>query len=67
LLAELAEVLNRPKLQVILARSETDPEQTLGELRRLAEIVESAAAASTGQPRSSRSSILPKPVTRIGG
>jgi putative PIN family toxin of toxin-antitoxin system len=40
LLAELAEVLNRPKFQVILARSETDPEQTLGELRRLAEILE---------------------------
>ena len=40
LLAELAEVLNRPKFQVILARSETDPEQTLGELRRLAEIID---------------------------
>jgi putative PIN family toxin of toxin-antitoxin system len=39
LLAELAEVLNRPKFQVILARSETDPEQTLAELRRLAEII----------------------------
>ena len=39
LLAELAEVMNRPKFQVILARSETDPEQTLGELRRLAEII----------------------------
>jgi putative PIN family toxin of toxin-antitoxin system len=40
LLAELAEVLNRPKFQVILALSETDPEQTLGELRRLAEILD---------------------------
>jgi len=39
LLAELAEVMNRPKFQVILARSKTDPERTLGELRRLAEIV----------------------------
>jgi putative PIN family toxin of toxin-antitoxin system len=40
LLAELAEVMNRPKFQVILARSETDPEQTLAELRRLAEIMD---------------------------
>jgi putative PIN family toxin of toxin-antitoxin system len=40
LLAELAEVMNRPKFQVILARSKTDPERTLGELRRLAEIVD---------------------------
>jgi putative PIN family toxin of toxin-antitoxin system len=40
LLAELAEVLTRPKFQVILARSETDPEQTLVELRRLAEIID---------------------------
>ena len=39
LLAELAEVMNRPKFQVILARANTDPEQTLGELRRLAEII----------------------------
>jgi hypothetical protein len=30
-LAELAEVMNRPKFQVILARSKTDPERTLGE------------------------------------
>jgi len=40
LLAELAEVMNRPKFQVILAGSKTDPEQTLVELRRLAEIVD---------------------------
>jgi len=40
LLAELAEVMNRPKFQVILARSKTDPERTLGERRRLAEIVD---------------------------
>ena len=35
LLAELAGVMNRPKFQVILARSKTDPERTLGD--RLAE------------------------------
>jgi putative PIN family toxin of toxin-antitoxin system len=40
LLAELAEVMNRLKFQVILARSDTDPEQTLGELRRLTEIID---------------------------
>jgi putative PIN family toxin of toxin-antitoxin system len=40
LLAELAEVVNRPKFQVIVARSNTDPEQMLGELRRLAEIID---------------------------
>lgn len=40
LLAELAEVLNRPKFQLILARSNTDPDQTLGELRGLAEIID---------------------------
>ena len=40
LLAELAEVMNRPKFQVILAGSKTDPEQTLVKLRRLAEIVD---------------------------
>ena len=40
LLAELAEVMNRPKFQVILARSNTDPKRTLGELRRLAEIID---------------------------
>ena len=40
LLAELAEVMNRPKFQLILARSSTDPDQTLGELRWLAEIID---------------------------
>ena len=40
LLAELAEVMNRPKFRAILARSSTDPERALGELRRLAEIVD---------------------------
>jgi putative PIN family toxin of toxin-antitoxin system len=40
LLAELAEVMNRPKFRAILARSATDPERALGELRRLAEIVD---------------------------
>jgi uncharacterized protein len=40
LLAELAEVMNRPTFQAILVRSNTDPEQTLGELRRLAEIID---------------------------
>jgi putative PIN family toxin of toxin-antitoxin system len=40
LLAELAEVMNRPKFQAILVRSNTDPDQTLGELRRLVEIID---------------------------
>ena len=40
LLAELAEVMNRPKFRAILARSSTDHERALGELRRLAEIVD---------------------------
>jgi putative PIN family toxin of toxin-antitoxin system len=40
LLAELAEVMNRPKFQAILARSNTDPERTLDDLRRLAEIID---------------------------
>ena len=31
LLAELAEVMNRPKFELILARSNTDPDQTLGD------------------------------------
>jgi len=48
LLAELAEVMNRPKFQAILVRSNTDSEQTLGELRRLAGDYRSAAAAGTG-------------------
>jgi putative PIN family toxin of toxin-antitoxin system len=40
LLAELGEVMDRPKFQVILARSDTDPERMLGELRRLVEIID---------------------------
>lgn len=40
LLAELGEVIHRPKFNAILARSRIDPEQMLGELRRLAEIVD---------------------------
>lgn len=39
LLAELAEVLYRPKFQAILGRSNTDPEQTLADPRRLVEII----------------------------
>ena len=38
LLAEIAEVLNRPKFRAILNRSNTDPEQTLAVLRQLTEI-----------------------------
>jgi len=37
LLAELDEVIRRPKFHAILARSRTDPDRTLAELRRLAE------------------------------
>jgi putative PIN family toxin of toxin-antitoxin system len=40
LLAELAEVMNRPKFEEILARSNTDAQRTLDELRRLAEIID---------------------------
>ena len=40
LLAELAGVMNQPKFQAILARSDTDTERMLGELRRLAEIID---------------------------
>ena len=40
LLAELAEVMDRPKFRTILARSSTDPERALGEVRRLAEIID---------------------------
>lgn len=40
LLGELDEVVRRPKFQAVLARSRTDPERLLGELRRLAEIVD---------------------------
>jgi putative PIN family toxin of toxin-antitoxin system len=40
LLAELAEVLNRPKFQAILDRSNIDPEQMLAELQRVVEIID---------------------------
>ena len=50
LLAELAEVMNRPKFKAIVARSNVDPERTLGALRRLAEIIDPPA--------------LPAPVSR---
>ncbi len=40
LLAELGEVIRRPKFAAILGRSRTEPEQMLSELRRLAEIVD---------------------------
>jgi putative PIN family toxin of toxin-antitoxin system len=40
LLADLAEVIARAKFAAILARSSTNPERTLAELRRLAEIVD---------------------------
>jgi uncharacterized protein len=40
LLAELADVMNRPKFRPILARSNTDPDRTLIELQMLAEIID---------------------------
>jgi putative PIN family toxin of toxin-antitoxin system len=40
LLAELAEVINRPKFAAVLNRSTIDPERMLSELRRLAEIID---------------------------
>ncbi len=40
LLAELAEVIARPKFRAILARSATDPALVLGELRRLADVID---------------------------
>jgi putative PIN family toxin of toxin-antitoxin system len=40
LLAELAEVMNRPKFEEILARSNTDPQRMLDELQRMAEIID---------------------------
>lgn len=39
LLAELAEVLGRAKFDAILQRSKTEREQTLAEVRRLAEVI----------------------------
>jgi putative PIN family toxin of toxin-antitoxin system len=38
LLAELGDVIRRPKFQTILSRSHTDPERMLSGLRQLAEI-----------------------------
>jgi putative PIN family toxin of toxin-antitoxin system len=40
LLAEFAEVMNRPKFEAVLIGSTTDPERMLSELRRLAEIID---------------------------
>ena len=40
LLAELGDVIRRPKFQTILSRSHTDPERMLSGLRQLAEIVD---------------------------
>ena len=40
LLAELAEVINRPKFKPVLARSNTNPERMLAEVRLLAEVVD---------------------------
>jgi putative PIN family toxin of toxin-antitoxin system len=40
LLAELAEVIHRSKFQAILARTNTNPERMLMELRQLAEIID---------------------------
>jgi putative PIN family toxin of toxin-antitoxin system len=40
LLAELDQVVRRPKFHAILARSRTDSERMLGEVRRLAEIID---------------------------
>jgi putative PIN family toxin of toxin-antitoxin system len=40
LLTELAAVIARPKFQLVLARSSTNAEQMLADLRRLAEIVD---------------------------
>lgn len=50
LLAELAEVLGRPKFSAILERSNTSQERVLSELQKLAEIISPAA--------------LPRPVCR---
>jgi putative PIN family toxin of toxin-antitoxin system len=40
LIAELTEIIARPKFQPVLARSQTDPDQLLSELYRLAELIE---------------------------
>ena len=52
LLAELADVIGRPKFDTILARTHTSRERTLAEVRRLAEVVDPPPAAATGVPRS---------------
>lgn len=46
LLAEFAEAIRRPKVRTVLARARTDPERALGELRRLAELVDPPALAA---------------------
>jgi putative PIN family toxin of toxin-antitoxin system len=40
LLAEFAEVMNRPRFEAVLIRFATDPERMSGELGRLAEIID---------------------------
>jgi putative PIN family toxin of toxin-antitoxin system len=40
LLAELAEVMRRPKFRLVLERSRTDLQKTVDELQRLAEIID---------------------------
>jgi putative PIN family toxin of toxin-antitoxin system len=64
LLAELAEVMNRPKFRVILARSKTDPERTLGELRRLAEIIDPPPLPSPVSRDPSDDAVLPSRLQR---
>lgn len=39
LIAELAGIMTRPKFQMALVRSNTDPERILAEIRRLAELI----------------------------
>jgi len=46
LLAELAEVIARPQFEAILVRSNTSREQSLEELRALAEVIEPAPLAT---------------------
>jgi uncharacterized protein len=46
LLAELARVIARPKFQAVLARSKISAEQTLADLRNLAEIVDAPPLAT---------------------
>ena len=51
-LADLAEVMTRPKFEEILARSTTDARRTLDEVRRLAETIDPPPLPASGQPRS---------------